>query len=351
MAVFKKRGKWWIGYRVNGKRRREPTGATSHALAKEILVKRLNEVVEHRHFPTRRAIGRSFAEAADKYWDLVGRHSKSRTWRYMLAILKAEFGAKKLVAVSVADVQGYYNRRREETSHATANRYLTLLSAVFNRAKEWGDFYGENPCSSIKKIREEEHRVRYLSAEEIERLLRASPGRLYPVVVCALLTGMRRGEILGLTWENVSLERDTLYIPQSKSGKPRELPIPGKLREVLLTIGPRGEGRVFDLPVIMLRRLFSRALKDAGIFGFRFHDLRHTMASHFVMRTSDLYALQRLLVHSTPAMTQRYAQLSRGHMASNIAAFEAAIPIPAQSNELGGHQPGHQAVSSVASAR
>ncbi|NLO91086.1 MAG: site-specific integrase [Elusimicrobia bacterium] len=266
---------------------------------------------------------------------------KSNTWAYMLNILKAEFGNRKIGSIAVSDLQAYYNKKRDETSNTTANRYLGFLSAIFNRAKAWGDFYGENPCSRVQKGREGNHRLRFLSLEEMERLLSVAHSRLYPVVVCAMLTGMRRGEILGLCWENISLSQDTLYILESKSGKPRELPIPGKLREVLLSIGPKETGPVFHLPVIMLRRLFAKALTDAGIFDFRFHDLRHTFASHFLMRTNDLPALQKLLGHSTPTMTQRYAHLSRGHMASNMAAFEAVIPVKTPKTMLDGHHSGH----------
>lgn len=342
MAIFKKRGKWWIGYRANGKRHREPTGSTSYSLAKEILAKRENEVAEQRHFPGRVANAKTFLDVANRYWELEGKYLKSTTWGYMLEILKTEFGSRKIGSITVADVQSYYNKKRNETTSATANRYVGFISAIFNKARVWGDFHGDNPCTSIQRGREGAHRLRFLSHEEMERLLAVVHPRLYPVMVCALLTGMRRGEVLGLTWENVSLDQDTLYILESKSGKPRELPIPGKLRGVLLGLGLKPNGKVFDLPVIMLRRLFAKALKDAGIFGFRWHDLRHTMASHFLMRTNDLPALQKLLGHSSPVMTQRYAHLSRGHMASNIATFEAAIPVKTQLPTLEGHQGGHQ---------
>ncbi|MFH1723132.1 MAG: site-specific integrase [Elusimicrobiota bacterium] len=201
-----------------------------------------------------------------------------------------------------------------------------MIRSVFNRARMWGDFYGENPALGVKADREPAHRLRYLSRDEMDRLLRAAHPRLRPVLLCALLTGMRRGEILGLDWENVDLERGLIYVLKSKSGKPREIPIAGKLRDVLAELIPRASGSVFGFPYITLRRLFARALREAGIHSFRFHDLRHTFASHFIMRTNDLPTLQALLGHSTPAMTRRYAHLSRGHLASEMAAFESAIP-------------------------
>ncbi|MBI5210745.1 MAG: site-specific integrase [Elusimicrobia bacterium] len=118
-----------------------------------------------------------------------------------------------------------------------------------------------------------------------------------------------------------------IHLERTKSGKSRDIPICSKLHEVLTSLFPRPSGSVFDLPVIMLRRFFEQVVKAAGIHSFRFHDLRHSFASHFIMRTNDLPTLQALLGHSTPAMTQRYTRLSRGHLASEMAAFESAIPV------------------------
>ena len=173
----------------------------------------------------------------------------------------------------------------------------------------------------------------------MDSLLSKAPPRIHGVLCTALLTGMRRGEILGLRWENVDLERDLIHVLKTKSGHPRELPIPSKLREVLIDLGPKAEGPVFEAdnvgedgepkpyPVINLRRDFTTALLNAKISKCRFHDLRHTFASHFVMATNDLPALQRLLGHASPAMTERYWALSRGHQASNVAAFESVVPV------------------------
>lgn len=325
MAIFKKRGKWWIGYRVGGKRRREPVGAT-YSLAKEVLAKRLADAAERKHFPARVANAIPFDRLAGKFWDLHGQTLLSGSWRLMLDEARRKFGPRKIGDIGAGDIQAYYNEIAVRASVSTANRHLTLIRAIFNKARAWGDFYGDNPCGLVKKRGEPAHRLRYLSSEEIKALLTVAHPRLYPVLTMALHTGMRRGEIMGLQWENVSLDRATIYILHSKSGKPREVPITAKLNEVLVTLKPRAEGPVFDLPYIMLRRYFDKAVRAAAITGFRFHDMRHTFASHFIMRTNDLPALQRLLGHSSPAMTLRYAHLSRGHLVSEMALFEAAMP-------------------------
>jgi len=324
--VFKKRGDWWIDYSANGVRRREPVGP-SHTLAKEVLAKRLAQVAEQKHFPGRVANARPFSEAADKFWELHGRHLKQTGLKGMFYEIKLVLGSKKLAHVTAEDIQRHMNAVAARASNATANRQLTVIKSIFSKARTWGLYHGESPAASVRNKPVEAGRLRYLSHDELAALVEKAHPRLYPVLMCALLTGMRRGEILGLTWENVSLERDLIYILKAKSGKPRELPIPAKLRDILMMLGPRVSGPVFDLPVIMLRRYFEKSLTDAKIKGFRWHDLRHSFASHFIMRTNDLPALQSLLGHASPAMTLRYAHLSKGHLASELAAFESAIPV------------------------
>jgi integrase len=269
----------------------------------------------------------------------------------MLPKINAVFGRRKVNDIRTGDIQQFYNEIANRTSAANATRHFIIICAIFNKAIAWGDFYGRNPCTGVKKGRQAANRLRYLTVGEIKLLLRCAPPRLYPVLVCALLTGMRRGEILNLRWEHLDLDKRIIYILESKSGKPREIQMASQLREEFLNMGPMDNGVVFDLPVIMLRRFYAKALKDASIANFRFHDLRHTFASHYIMKTHDLPALQNILGHSTPAMTMRYAHLSQGHLASNMAAFEATMPVNApilvQNHVSNGHPGGHQAISPI----
>ena len=279
---------------------------------------------------------------SEKFWSLHGQYLRSKSWGLMLRYFNESIGDKKLTEISVGDLQKFYNDTVQRTSAPTANRYLTLLKCIFNKAKAWGDFHGDNPCNRVSNLKEPPHRLRFLSKHEIKTLLEKTDPRLYPILVCAIMTGMRRGEILGLRWENVSLEHNTIYILQSKSGKPREIPLAPKLRDVLLSLEPISQGPVFEIPIITLRRLFDKATRDAGLLGFRFHDLRHTFASHYIMRTSDLPALQRILGHSSPMMTQRYAHLAQSHLASEMQIFDSSMPIQRPDFLADGHLYGHQ---------
>ncbi|NLO92215.1 MAG: site-specific integrase [Elusimicrobia bacterium] len=325
MSIYKKNGNWWIDFYLDGRRKRERIGQ-SKSLAQEVLYKRKAEIAEGKYFPERVHQSINFREMSEHYMELHGQY-RAVSWRYMLGRLVEIFGDKKLSDISVPELQRYYHRKSQETSVATANRNMTLIISMFNRAKAWGYFHGDNPAAQVKRGRETNRRIRYLEEEEIKRLLSVCNPRLFPVLACAIMTGMRKGEMLNLTWENINLDQRIIYILKSKSGKPREIPIATQLQEVLLNLGPRPTGNVFELPDICLRRFFAQALKDAGIVAFRFHDLRHTFASHFIMRTKNLPALQQLLGHASPQMTQRYAHLAEGHITQQMRLFAASMPV------------------------
>lgn len=323
----------WVVYKdPQGVRRREKIGPDTPEVlraAKDFIArKQLVLPVTVRQPPAGKRL--AFRELGENYWRLLGAQ-KSRTWLCMLELLYEYFGSSLADEISTKDIQAYYNWKLRETSASTANRNLTLIKTVYNRAVAWGDYAGANPTSGIQRRPENPSRLRYLSLKEMETFIsvcrRPEYARLYPVVLCALFTGMRRGEVMALDWQNINLESKTIYILHSKSGKPREIPIAEKFSEVLESMGPKTAGPIFGIPDITLRRLFERAKLASGLPEFRFHDLRHTFASHFAMKTGDMLALQRILGHASPQMTQRYAHLSRGHLDAAIRQFDAVMPV------------------------
>jgi len=332
MAVFKRGGNWWIGYRgTDGKYHRERVGP-SKAQATDRWHQRKTEVNEGRWFPVRSNQEKTFNEVINRYWTLYAPSFRSKSWGSMIGEIREVLGPKRIGSITSADIQSLYNAIEQRASTSTANRKLTLIKMIFNKAKLERDFHGDNPCLWVKAGREPNHRLRWLSADEMARLLRVAHPRLYPFVATALLTGMRKAEILFLDWQNVDLELGVIHVLKSKSGKPREVAIPGKLREVFLSLGPKSSGPVFDLPPRMLRRYFEKALKAAGIPAIgpdkvTIHTCRHTFASWFMQKGGSIYTLQNLLGHSSLALTQRYAHLGRGHLQSELAIFESAIPV------------------------
>jgi integrase len=198
-----------------------------------------------------------------------------------------------------------------------------------------------------------------LEQAEIEKLLAACADSKNPylsaIVALALNTGMRKAEILGLAWERVDLAADfglsaklTLY--RTKSGKPRGVPLNQDAVDALVVVEPKPErrtGLVFKrsdgTEWGQIRTAFDGALTRAGIENFRFHDLRHTFASHFMMRGGSLYDLKEILGHSDIKMTMRYAHLSPHHLHGSIAKVEGLARMPAAA-----HRTAQRAVASVA---
>jgi integrase len=173
----------------------------------------------------------------------------------------------------------------------------------------------------VKLLQENNRRLRYLTQEECRALINGCDAHARPIVVMALNTGMRKGEILNLKWENVDLKNNFILLnqEQTKNGERKEIPINSTLREALLKITRRLDiPYVFynpktDKPYDNIVKSFYTAMKRAGIKDFRFHDLRHTFASQLVMAGVDLTTVRELLGHKTLTMTLRYSHLAPSH--------------------------------------
>jgi integrase len=208
---------------------------------------------------------------------------------------------------------------RKCVSPMTVNRELELLSNMFNVAINWG-YARHNPASSkvVKRFRGQSLRERYLTAEEEKRLFALLPEPAHSVALTSLHTGMRFMEVLSLQPENVDLERRevTITATNSKSRRVRHIPLNDVALGVLAKAmaGGVGRPRVFTYEdgsnVKSIRTVFEKAVKAAGLTGFRFHDLRHTFASRLVSRGADLNTVRELLGHRDFTTTLRYAHLA-----------------------------------------
>lgn len=323
----KHRGDWWVCWKCHhGHRHREKIGP--RALAKERYQQRRTqsrlegfclEAERQKHGPI------LFTDLATRWMKDHAKVTK-RSWstdQHRIESLKTLFGGKSLSEIT-PDLADRYRAERLRShrpgstsliSPTTVNKEIALLKAMLNKAITWG-YLDMNPLRMVKRLPEPDGRLRYLDAEEIERLLAACPPHLSPIVVCALHTGMRRGEILGLTWDRVDMKQRVIQVTGTKTGKNRSIPINDPLLEALRHL-PRhlGTDYVFwnhetETRYVSIKRAWATALKNAKITGFRFHDLRHTFASHVQMGLGDLRATQTLLGHADPRMTMRYAHLS-----------------------------------------
>jgi integrase len=156
-------------------------------------------------------------------------------------------------------------------------------------------------------------------------------GHLKPIVITALNTGMCRGEILSLKWDNVDMKHGFILLDKTKNGELREIPINATLRATLEALPRRIDGgHVFVNPVTGgpygdIKTGFNRACKKAGIKDFHFHDCRHTFASHLVMAGVDITTVKELLGHKTLTMTLRYAHLAPSHKVRAVDVLDNTI--------------------------
>jgi integrase len=291
-------------------------------------------------------------------------YSGQRYWRakkWIVARLRKEFEGQAINVLTTEQFKRY--RAKLESSKyipavrndgsspeskpysiATVNRYMACLRHMIREAVDAGMCDGR-VLESVKKAKqkpERNRRLRYIETQaEAERLLDACQENkraphLFPIVLMALHTGMRKGELLHLRWHDVDISNRAVTVRDAKGGQGRILPLSRRLCAVLSAMArpidesafvfPSKGGRAFQ----WTQKSFASACRKVNLRDFRFHDLRHTFASWHVMDGTPLATLQRLMGHKTIAMTMRYSHLSPDHMKIATRLFDS----PSKDNAL-----------------
>ena len=315
MGLYKRGENWHIDFYANGRRVRQKIGR-SRKLAEKILHKVKTEVVENRYLDIRKKAKVKFETLVEQYlqYAKVNKRSWDRDQR-SLKCLSRDFGGKYLYEITTYDIENYKMIRSKTLFPASVNRELACLKHMLNKAVEW-EMLEVNPAKKVRLLRENNQRIRYLTQEEIERLYSSSAIHLKPIIFTALFTGMRKSEILKLKWEDVNFTQGIIFVRDSKNGETREIPMSDQLMQTLRSLqfnAPYVFARESGKPHICIKTAFQNAVKRAKLTDFRFHDLRHTFASHLAMSGIDLIAIKELLGHKTISMTLRYAHLSPDH--------------------------------------
>jgi integrase len=300
-------------------------------------------VLEGRHFTTAAAKRHTLADMVDRYLqDVLPRKGRSSIYMQTLQLTwwKVQLGETVLADITPPLLAEYREKlAKGETkprSNATVVRYLAALSHAFTVAvREW-QWCEEHPVRKVSKPKEPRGRVRFLSDEERQNLLDACQGSRNPylsiVVVLALSTGARRGELLSLRWPDVDMKRGTLTFHETKNGERRTVPLTGQAL-VLMEQHARVRrlntqfvfpGRTGRKP-LSIRDAFDNAVEHAGISDFTFHDLRHTAASYLAMNGASLLEIADVLGHRTLDMVRRYSHLSQAHTAAVVERMNVAI--------------------------
>ncbi len=309
---------YYIEYYHGNRRIREKIGFNK-VVAENVLKKRELEIVENKFLDIKREKKIRFRELSQEF---IERHLKvncSAGWHRKSLVniqrLGRMFNEKFLYEITPFLIEKFKIERLKEVKPDTVNKDLACLKTMFNKAMDWGCFDAVNPVSKVSFLKSENKRLRYLEKEEIPILVEHCGGHLKPIVIVALNTGMRKGELLSLKWQDVDFRRETIQLLKTKNNKVRHIPMNNAVKDALLSVRKNPESPyVFTnrqgTMLLDVKRSFTTALKKSGIKSFRFHDLRHTFASQLVMSGVDLNTVRDLLGHSTLEMTLRYTHLS-----------------------------------------
>jgi len=322
----------------------ESASFPTRTAAKEWVRLKENELLQNRYFP-HTPTKKTLAHLLEHYIqnELPKKPKSYLKQKQLLTFWKHKLGDYYLTHISPSLIAQVRDQLLAETTYrgdlrspATVNRYLAALSKVFTiTIKEYG-WLKENPVLFIQRPSEPKGRERYLTLEEINRLLDACrycrSTHLYPIVVFALATGARRGEILNLNWSDIDFEQHIAHFRHTKNGETRTIALSQHLIDILVTERKR---RVVISPYVFpskdgthpadITTAWTQTIQKAGFKNLRFHDLRHTAASHMAMNGASTLEIAAVLGHKTLAMVKRYSHLSNSATAKVLKRMNEAI--------------------------
>jgi integrase len=338
-GLYKRGSVWWMTYRdALGTQRFESCKTSNKSEAEKRLVDRRKEAMEGiRPEPVMKAVG--LEVLFEEYLKHMGHQRGVRTKRLHVQHFARIWENPPLHTLTVKVVEEYRETRRVEgVGPATINKELATLKHALTKAVAWKMVrkHIREDLKAVQKDKEPPGRLRYLADhEEADRLIQTCRGSFRSLVITALHTGMRRGEILSLSWDQVNMVQGVIRLTHTKNGEAREIPINETVRSMLAGLRTR-----IDVPWVFhdeagnkfkdTRKRFEAACKRVGLTDFHFHDLRHTFASWLVMAGVPLATVSQLLGHKSITMTMRYAHLSPQHKAHAVCSLDKNLTIGAK---------------------
>jgi integrase len=341
--IYKRGRVWWIRIKRDGREFRATTGTSSKTIAKdrEAELRRKLSRGEYDKEQAERTI--TFREVWERYMAEDASYKAPGTYSRAEQCAKnflPMIGDLTLAEVKPAVLSSYKAARlKKGKSMATVGKELQFIRRVFSLCKRDWQLIRQSPFEFFRIPAANNQRVRYLEEAEFEKLCSKCSPWLRQIVLLARHTGIRRGNILGLTWSQVDLDRRVINLDRTKNGQRLTVPLGSVAFEVLDEIR-KGKVVYMQCPYVFhqggkpyspwrLSMAFKRACKRAGITNFRFHDLRHDFASNLVQKGNDVYVVQQLLGHKDGRMTQRYAHLRLENLRRAVETLER------------GHKKGH----------
>ncbi|MBN1353805.1 MAG: site-specific integrase [Candidatus Omnitrophica bacterium] len=333
-GVFKQGKVWYIDYYFGSRRIRKAIGPSKRT-ATNALRKIKVEIAEGKYLDKQAIEKIKFSDFAEQYLGLYCKHNhKPGSFKKDINaanILKRYFGDKYIDEISTFQIERFKAEFIKTVKPATVNRRIAFLKAMLNRAIEW-EKLKENPARKVKLFRENNKRTRFLEREEIKKLIDNADGYIKNILIIAINTGMRRGEILKLKWRDIDFKNSLIYLNDTKNSESRQVPINDAVKSALISTEKNTESPYIfckpnGQPRFDIRKSFLQAQKKSGILNFRFHDLRHTFASQLVMAGIDLNTVRELLGHKSIQMTQRYSHLSPLHKQRAVSILDSRLDI------------------------
>jgi len=262
----------------------------------------------------------------DKYLSSEYKGTRVNDERRKLSFWLEALGDNVIIDITTVCINEARSTLPSLFKNATVNRYVAAISVVFSYAcREYGLHI--NPVRNIPSLPENNERIRFLSEAERTRLFsscRASQwDKLYLLVLLAITTGARKGELTKLRWNDIDFDRRTAYVSTTKNGQPKVLPLTDSVIKELQLFDTKDNSLIFASKVkeevaYCFTKPWKRALEDAEIKDFRFHDLRHSCASYLAQSGASLLEIADVLGHKQISVTKRYAHLCIEHKSSLI---------------------------------
>lgn len=322
-----KRGKnWHIQIKWQGHLIRKTTGTDNKELAQRLEAKIMGELLERKYFDREPGETILFKEAWEKYMREIAKFTLSKSGLSLALHTEKRFlpfaGRLPLTKITPAILSSYKAKRLEEGIKVSSMvKELCYVRRCFSLCKKEWQFIKQSPFEYFTMPKVNDKRVRFFKPGEFELLYRHSPAWLKLMIVVAKETGLRKDNIIHLTWQMLDEKEKLLNIPYTKNGDPIAIPLTDAAFDVFMELKREKKKVVFlDCPFIFHNKgrqynhgqvsmAFRRACARAGVENFRFHDLRHDYASRLAQRGNSLYVIQNLLGHRDSRMTQRYAHL------------------------------------------
>jgi len=316
--LYKREKSWYIDIRLpDGTRIRRSVGRCTKGEAEKIL-KQIEFDIRQKKYNLPKTDSISLKQFVDeKYLPYVDKQQSKSTYKNKASRLKsllAFFGDISVISIDSWRVEEYRLSRSVKVCNQSINHEINTLSHVFNKAVEWG-IIATNPMKNIKPLSVPKRPPRFLSVDEVSRLLNVLKDTKYYVPFFLILhTGMRRGEMLNLTWDDIDLEKRTLIIQSgkdwhTKNYRYRAIQMTDDLYELLVGLNKK-PGKLFPFHPSTVWEVLKKAAKKVEIEGITIHTLRHTFASHLAMAGVPIRAIQELLGHQDYKTTLVYAHLS-----------------------------------------